>query len=85
MNRMVAVNPATLAAVKAVHATASQLNSRRVTVSPSAFFGAAGRAGAEGPAAAASGAALCLSLGVMFKFSEGKFCANLINYWRLVR
>jgi hypothetical protein len=80
MNRMVAVNPATLAAVNAVHATASQLNSRRVTVSPSAFFAAAGRAGAAGPAAAASGAALCFSLGVMFKSLKVNF-ANHINHY----
>jgi len=42
MNRIVAVSPATLAAVNAVQATASQLNSRRVTFPPSAGFAAGG-------------------------------------------
>src|SRR5262245_58153898 len=66
INRMVAVRPAMLAAVKAVQATASQLNSLRLTVSLSALPLAAARlGGAAGPAAAATGAVLCLSFGVM--------------------
>jgi hypothetical protein len=63
-----------LAAVKAVQATASQLNSLRLTVS--SFFAAAGRAGAAGPGAAATGAALCFSFGVMLNICKVDF-ANL--------
>src|SRR5205823_4550630 len=78
MKRIVAVRPATLAAVKAVHARASQLNSRRVFPRPSGCGLAAAAPAPVFPGAGAEGACVCGSLGAISSLRKRRQIFNLL-------